>query len=72
MPLSLPPSSPARRLAVYAFVVCALAVAAAVVSFVQGNWLGVVWVLLAGVSSNMCWYYVKRGKDARRDGPVTG
>ncbi|MEV7730956.1 hypothetical protein AB0O75_02375 [Streptomyces sp. NPDC088921] len=50
------------RLALYAFAVCLLAVAAAVVSFTQGSWLGIVWVLLAGLSSNMCWYYVKRGK----------
>lgn len=60
------------RLAVYAFVVCALAVAAAVVSFVQGSWLGVVWVLLAGLSSNMCWYYVKRGRASRQGRSVTG
>ncbi|MGP4011522.1 hypothetical protein [Streptomyces sp. 4N124] len=59
------------RLALYALAVCALAVAAAVVSFVQGSWLGVVWVLLAGLSSNMAWYYVKRGKADRRDS-VTG
>ncbi|MDQ1044914.1 hypothetical protein [Streptomyces sp. V4I2] len=50
------------RLALYALVVCLLAVAAAVVSFVQGDFLGIVWVLLAGLSSNMCWYYVKREK----------
>ncbi|MFI7497413.1 hypothetical protein ACIBVL_02665 [Streptomyces sp. NPDC049687] len=50
------------RLAVYALVVCLLAVAAAVVSFARGSWLGIVWVLLAGLSSNMCWYYLKRGK----------
>jgi hypothetical protein len=50
------------RLAVYALIVCVLSVAAAVVSFVQGSWLGVVWVLLAGLSSNMTWYYVKRAK----------
>ncbi|MEU4655908.1 hypothetical protein AB0G32_18505 [Streptomyces sp. NPDC023723] len=49
------------RLALYALVVCVLAVVAAVVSFVQGAVLvGVVWVLLAGLSSNMCWYYLKR------------
>ena len=59
------------RLALYALVVCVLAVAAAVVSFVQGSWLGIVWVLLAGLSSNMCWYYVKRGKGDGR-GSVTG
>ncbi|MFC8345196.1 hypothetical protein [Streptomyces sp. GKU 895] len=50
------------RLALYALIVCLLAVAAAVVSFVQGSFLGIVWVLIAGLSSNMCWYYVKRGK----------
>jgi hypothetical protein len=57
------------RLGVYALIVCVLAVAAAVVSFVQGSWLGVVWVLLAGLSSNMCWYYVRQAK-ARKS--VTG
>ncbi|MEW2284392.1 hypothetical protein [Streptomyces sp. NPDC047841] len=67
----LPPPSPTRRLALYTLVVCLLAVAAAVVSFVQGSWLGIVWVLLAGLSSNMTWYYVKRGKTAR-GGSVTG
>jgi hypothetical protein len=57
------------RLAVYTLVVCLLAVAAAVVSFTRGSWLGVVWVLLAGLSSNMTWYYVKREKVRRS---VTG
>ncbi|WP_329318770.1 hypothetical protein [Streptomyces sp. NBC_01262] len=56
------------RLALYAFVVCALATAAAVVSFVQGSWLGVVWILVAGLSSNMCWYYVRKGKADRAAG----
>ncbi|MEU6196770.1 hypothetical protein [Streptomyces sp. NPDC047061] len=51
------------RLALYALIVCVLAVAAAVVSFVQGSWpIGVVWVLLTGLSSNMTWYYVRRGR----------
>ncbi len=59
------------HLGVYALIVCLLAVAAAVISFAQGSWLGVVWVLLAGLSSNMAWYYVKRAKDERR-GSVTG
>jgi len=57
------------RLALYALIVCALAVAAAVVSFAQGNLLGIVWVLLAGLSCNMTWYYLKRDK-ARKS--VTG
>ncbi|MFF8829194.1 hypothetical protein [Streptomyces sp. NPDC015131] len=58
-----PPPMP--RLALYALAVCVLAVAAAVVSFAQGRWLGIVWVLLAGVSSNMAWYYHRRGRVSR-------
>ncbi|MEV1068146.1 hypothetical protein [Streptomyces sp. NPDC050263] len=50
------------RLALYTLVVCVLATAAAVVSFARGSFLGVVWVLLAGLSSNMTWYYVRREK----------
>ncbi|MFF2204575.1 hypothetical protein [Streptomyces sp. NPDC058145] len=56
--------SPMPRIALYPLIVCVLAVAAAVVSFAQGSWLGIVWVLLAGLSSNMTWYYVKRGRAA--------
>ncbi|WNI25086.1 hypothetical protein [Streptomyces sp. ITFR-16] len=56
------------RLALYAVAVCVLAVVAAVISFVQGSWLlGIVWVLLVGLSSNMAWYYVRRH---RADRPV--
>lgn len=54
------------RLALYALAVCALTVVAAVVSFAQGSWLGVVWVLLAGLSSNMAWYYLRRAQAERR------
>lgn len=68
----LPPPSQARRLALYALAVCLLAVAAAVISFLQGSWLGIVWVLLAGLSSNMAWYYGRRGKGAGRGDSVTG
>ncbi|MFH8803502.1 hypothetical protein ACH4F6_28510 [Streptomyces sp. NPDC017936] len=64
-----PTTGSSRRLAVYTFVVCLLAVAAAVVAFAKGSWLGVVWVLLAGLSSNMTWYYVKRERLRRS---VTG
>lgn len=67
-----PSSDPTRRLAYYALAVCVLSVAAAVVSFVQGSWLGVVWVLLAGLSSNMTWYYARRGRVRDRAGSVTG
>ncbi|MCL6732648.1 hypothetical protein [Streptomyces neyagawaensis] len=62
----LPPPGPARRLAVYALVVCLLAITAAVVSFARGSWLGVVWVLMAGLSSNMAWYYARRAKMERQ------
>ncbi|MFD9716792.1 hypothetical protein [Streptomyces sp. NPDC059076] len=55
------------RLALFALVVCALAVVAAVVSFTQGLWIGIVWVLLAGLSSNMAWYYFRKARiDAHR------
>ncbi|MEU4211328.1 hypothetical protein AB0F13_15260 [Streptomyces sp. NPDC026206] len=53
------------RLALYAFAVCALAVAAAVVSFARGSWLGVVWILLFGVASNIAWYYMRKAKNDR-------
>ncbi|MFE9455561.1 hypothetical protein [Streptomyces californicus] len=48
------------RIALYALVVCVLAVVAAVVSFARGSLLGIVWVLVAGLSSNMTWFYVRR------------
>ncbi|MFF1922642.1 hypothetical protein ACFVW8_18980 [Streptomyces sp. NPDC058221] len=54
------------RLALYACAFCVLSVAAAVISFVQGSWpLGIVWVLLVGLSSNMAWYYLRRQRAAR-------
>ncbi|WP_049571597.1 hypothetical protein [Streptomyces sp. SBT349] len=51
-----------RRLALYALLLCALAITAAVISFAMGNWLGIVWVLMTGLSSNMAWYYHRRAK----------
>ncbi|MEU8621965.1 hypothetical protein [Streptomyces sp. NPDC048623] len=57
------------RLALYSLAVCALAVAAAVFSFVQGNLIGIVWVLLAGLSSNMAWFYVKRARATTAEQP---
>jgi hypothetical protein len=56
------------RLALYALIVCVLAVAAAVVSFVNGNWVGVIWLLLAGLSSNMGWYYRRKAKASAQRG----
>lgn len=54
------------RLALFAIVVCVLALTAAGVSFAQGSFLGVVWILMAGVSSNMAWYYVRKARLERR------
>ncbi|MFB7852455.1 hypothetical protein ACFC34_36320 [Streptomyces sp. NPDC056053] len=49
------------RLALHSAVVCLLAVVAAVISFVRGSLLlGIVWVLLVGLSSNMAWFYLRR------------
>lgn len=54
------------RLALYSLAVCVLAVAAAVVSFVEGSLLGIVWVLLVSLSSNMAWFYVRRHRAESR------
>ncbi|MER8182705.1 hypothetical protein [Kitasatospora sp. NPDC094015] len=53
------------RNALLASLVLVLAVTAAVVSFVEGNWFGVVWVLMAGVASNMAWFYVRKDRIER-------
>nr|WP_323446056.1 hypothetical protein [Streptomyces sp. YSPA8] len=60
IPRQEPPPMP--RLALFALAVCVLAVVAAVLSFTQGMWIGVVWVLLAGLSSNMAWYYYRKAR----------
>ncbi|WP_052849466.1 hypothetical protein [Streptomyces avicenniae] len=57
----------ARRLAGYALLVLVLTVAAAVLSFARGNWFGLIWIPLAGLASNMGWYYLRR---AKAPGPV--
>ncbi|MBB4922974.1 hypothetical protein [Kitasatospora kifunensis] len=54
------------RNALYALIVVVLAVSAAVVSFVEGNWLGVIWILLAGVASNIAWFLLRKEKLAER------
>ncbi|WP_405580855.1 hypothetical protein [Streptomyces sp. NBC_01190] len=50
------------RLARFSLVLCLLATVAAVVSFVNGSLLGIVWVLLAGLTSNMWFYYHRKAK----------
>jgi len=58
------PAARSRRLALFAVVVCVLALAAAAVSFARGSFLGVVWILMAGVASNMAWFYLRRPRPA--------
>ncbi|MCQ6251397.1 hypothetical protein [Streptomyces malaysiensis] len=53
------------RLALYTLAVCVLAIAAAVVSFARGSWLGIIWILIAGISSNMAWYYLRKARADR-------
>ncbi|MFB8181964.1 hypothetical protein ACFC8N_39265 [Streptomyces sp. NPDC055966] len=60
-----------RRLAAHAGGVCCLAVVAAVVSFIRGGWVGIVWVLPAGLASNMAWYYARRGGGTAGNGTGT-
>ncbi|WP_327119192.1 hypothetical protein OG206_23385 [Streptomyces sp. NBC_01341] len=60
------------RLALYSLAVCVLAVVAAVVAFVQGSFLGIVWVLLAGLSSNMTWFYVRKHRAEARAEAAAG
>jgi cobalamin synthase len=65
--MSAPAASPRspRGIVAYALVLCVLAAVAAVLSFVKGSWFGIVWIMLAGVSSNMAWYYARRARKAR-------
>jgi hypothetical protein len=62
---SLPPSSSAWRITLLASLACVLALVAAGVSFVKGSFLGVVWILLAGLSSNTAWLYLRKAKAER-------
>ncbi|MCX2967798.1 hypothetical protein WDH52_20865 [Streptomyces sp. TRM70308] len=56
------------RIALYALVVCVLATAAAAVSFAHGSFLGVVWVLMLGVASNIAWFHWRRYRVERARG----
>lgn len=63
--MSAPAAAPRsyRGIALCTTALCLLAAVAAVVAFVKGSVvLGVVWVLLAGLSSNMAWYYGRRSR----------
>ncbi|NJQ15873.1 hypothetical protein [Streptomyces bohaiensis] len=73
MPSRITPAA-ARRLAVQAVIVCVIALAAAVISFalMRNIWLGVIWTLLAGVASNLAWYYRRAAAAPRAADPVPG
>ncbi|WP_175548703.1 hypothetical protein [Mangrovactinospora gilvigrisea] len=44
---------------------CVVAVVAAVVSFTAGDWpLGIVWILIAGLGSNLALFQVRRSRRA--------
>lgn len=65
-PTSPRPSRLPRGLLLYSTLVCVLALAAAVVSFVNGStWLGVVWLLPAAPASNMAWFQARRARAER-------
>lgn len=61
-----------RGIALYAIVLCLLTVVAAVISFVNGSWVGLVWVALAGLTSNMAWYYLRRARRGSAPEPSGG
>ncbi|MEU9041214.1 MULTISPECIES: hypothetical protein [unclassified Kitasatospora] len=52
------------RTSLLALIVVVLALAAAVFSLTQGLWLGLIWVPLAGVASNVLWLNRRRAKIA--------
>ncbi|MEV7022176.1 hypothetical protein [Kitasatospora sp. NPDC093558] len=54
------------RTSVFALIVVVLALAAAVVSLTQGFWLGLIWIPLAGVASNVLWMNRRRAKLAEQ------
>ncbi|HET6636741.1 MAG TPA: hypothetical protein VFH77_17120 [Streptomyces sp.] len=67
-PTSPRPSRFPRGILLYSTLVSLLALAAAVVSFVKGSWLlGVVWLVLATLASNMAWFQARRARAERED-----
>ncbi|MFC5906214.1 hypothetical protein [Streptacidiphilus monticola] len=50
------------RFAVLAFALAVLALVAAVVAVAAGFWLGLAFVLLAGIASNVGWISYKRAQ----------
>ena len=54
------------RFALFAFVLAVLALAAAVVSVLAGFWIGLAWILLAGIASNIGWVQWRRARATAR------
>ncbi|WP_030056936.1 MULTISPECIES: hypothetical protein [Streptomyces] len=52
------------RTSLLALIVVVLALAAAVFSLTQGFWLGLIWLPMAGVASNVLWLNRRRAKIA--------
>ncbi|MER7668957.1 hypothetical protein ABTY61_10835 [Kitasatospora sp. NPDC096128] len=52
------------RTSLFALLVVVLALAAAVVSMVEGFWIGLIWLPLAGVASNVLWLNRRKEKIA--------
>ncbi|MFJ9440597.1 hypothetical protein ACIRRH_01860 [Kitasatospora sp. NPDC101235] len=50
------------RTSLLALIVVVLALVAAVFSLTQGLWLGLIWLPLAGVASNVLWMNRRRAK----------
>ncbi|MET8699017.1 hypothetical protein ACFVUH_18170 [Kitasatospora sp. NPDC058032] len=53
------------RTSLLASIVAVLALAAAVVSAVQGWWIGLIWLPMAGIASNVLWMNLRREKLTR-------
>ncbi|MFD0276046.1 hypothetical protein ACFVHB_19350 [Kitasatospora sp. NPDC127111] len=53
------------RTSLFASIVVVLALVAAVLSVVQGWWIGLIWLPLAGIASNVLWLNVRRAKLAK-------
>ncbi|MBV2153731.1 hypothetical protein [Kitasatospora sp. SUK 42] len=50
------------RTSLFALIVVVLALAAAVVSMIEGFWLGLIWLPMAGVASNVLWMNRRKAK----------
>ncbi|MBD0688764.1 hypothetical protein [Streptomyces sp. CBMA123] len=50
------------RTSLFALLVVVLALVAAVVSMIEGFWIGLIWLPLAGVASNVLWLNRRKAK----------